>query len=230
MAESRARLGLHAGSEVGPGTPVPRNERALDRPARPARRVCGVAMPRGPVEDEQRARIAARQHLPGVFGPQICKGVLRRARPPVRARHEAGCAVVGPKLIDHQDEAEERPIGGAARNVNVQVLGGRARPQRPRVQRTELERSADDAAARLEQRRKYVEGVELGATIHEIVHLRRGAADLDVVAGRRRHGGGVCVGQRSSDRTARGREGRRSLAPVTLKWRPSGVRSLRPTC
>ena len=117
------------------------------------------------------------------------------ARPPVRARHEAGRAVVGPKLIDHQDEAEERPIGGVAPNVNVQFLGGRARPQRPRVQRTELERSADDAAARLEQGRKYVEVVELGATIHEIVHLRRGAADPDVVAGRRRHGGGVCVGQ-----------------------------------
>jgi hypothetical protein len=29
-AESRTRLGLHAGREVGPGAPVPRNERALE--------------------------------------------------------------------------------------------------------------------------------------------------------------------------------------------------------
>ena len=28
--QSRARLGLHAGGEVGPGTPVLRNERALE--------------------------------------------------------------------------------------------------------------------------------------------------------------------------------------------------------
>ncbi len=70
-AEPRARLGLHAGREVGAGTPVPRNERALDRPAGPARRVCGVAMPCGPVEDEQGARNAAGQHLPIMFGPEI---------------------------------------------------------------------------------------------------------------------------------------------------------------
>ncbi len=52
-SESCARLGLHASREVGCGAPVPRNKKALERPARPARRVCGVAMPCGPVEDEQ---------------------------------------------------------------------------------------------------------------------------------------------------------------------------------
>src|SRR6185436_7819953 len=125
------------------------------------RRVGCVTMPRGPIENEQRAGFAARQHLPPVFGSQICKGVLRGAGPSVRVRHEAGCSVVGPKLIDHQDEAEERPVSGTARNVNVQLLGGRARSQRPRVQRTELERSANDAATRFQQRWKYVEVVEL---------------------------------------------------------------------
>ena len=82
------------------------------------------------------------------------------------------CSVVGAKLIDHQDEAEERPVGGVARDVHVQFLGWRARPQRPRGERTELERSADDAVARFQQRWKYIEVVELGTTIYEIIHLR----------------------------------------------------------
>ena len=52
-----------------------------------------------------------------------------------------------------------------ARHVNVQFLGGRTRPQSPRVQRTELERPADDPAARVKEWRKHVKVVERGAAI-----------------------------------------------------------------
>ena len=66
-AESRAGLASHTAREVRPGTPAARDKRALERPARPARRVCRVAMPCRSVEDEQRASTAARQHLPATF-------------------------------------------------------------------------------------------------------------------------------------------------------------------
>ena len=68
----------------------------------------------------------------------------------MRARHEASRAVVGPEFIDHQNEAEKRPIGGFTLDVNMQVLGGHARPHRPRVERAQLEWPADDEAASLE--------------------------------------------------------------------------------
>jgi hypothetical protein len=51
-AESDVRLGTHSSREVGAGTPLPWNERALDGTARPTRSVCGVAVPCGTVEDE----------------------------------------------------------------------------------------------------------------------------------------------------------------------------------
>ena len=51
-AESDVRLGTHSSREVGAGTPLPWNERALDGTARATRSVCGVAMPCGTVEDE----------------------------------------------------------------------------------------------------------------------------------------------------------------------------------
>jgi hypothetical protein len=60
------------------------------------------------------------------------------------------------------------------------------------VERTELERAADDIGARLEQRGKYVQVVELRPTIHKIDYARRGAANVDVVACRRRNSDVVC--------------------------------------
>jgi hypothetical protein len=89
-----------------------------------------MAMPGGPVEDDQGARRAAREHLVIVFGTRIWDGVLRVARPPMRARDEACGAVVGSKLVDHQDEAEERPVGRFAPNVDVELLGRGMRSQR----------------------------------------------------------------------------------------------------
>jgi hypothetical protein len=50
--ESDVRLGTHSSREVGAGTPLPWNERALDGTARPTRSVCGVPVPSGTIEDE----------------------------------------------------------------------------------------------------------------------------------------------------------------------------------
>jgi len=102
----------------------------------------------------------------------------------MRSRHEARRSVVGPEFIDHQDEAEKRPIGGFTVDIDVQVLRGHARPYRPRVERAQLEWPADDEAARLEQRREDVDGIELGPTVHEVGHPSRGAPDSHVVGGR----------------------------------------------
>jgi hypothetical protein len=74
----------------------------------------------------------------------------------------------------------------------MQFLGRCVGPQRPRVERTEFERAADDTCARLEQRGKYVQVVELRPTIHKIGYARRGAANVDVVACRRRDSDVVC--------------------------------------
>lgn len=68
------------------------------------------------------------------------------------------------------------------------VCGRRVRA----LQRTELERSADDTAARVKKWRKHVNVVEGGPPIHEIAQLRRRAADSDFIAGCRGHGG--CTG------------------------------------
>ena len=48
-------------------------------------------------------------------------------------------------------------------NVDVQVLSGRGWPHRSRVQRTQFEQSVDDEAARLEERRENVQGIEFGS-------------------------------------------------------------------
>jgi hypothetical protein len=80
----------------------------------------------------------------------------------VRARHETGRAVIGSKVINHQDETEEWPIGGVALNINVQFLGARTASQSPRVQRAELKWPTDNAAASLKQWRIYVEVVNSG--------------------------------------------------------------------
>src|SRR5512146_3038957 len=57
------------------------------------------------------------------------------------------------------------------------------------MQRAELERPADDAAARLEEGREHIETIKLRTTIHEVGHLGGGAADPDVVAGGGVYGG-----------------------------------------
>ena len=154
-----------------------------------------MAVPCRSIEDQKRARGTARQHLPFVIGSKISQAVRWRAGPSVRARQETGRAVVGPKVINHQDEAEERPVGGISPNIYVQVLGRRVGPQRPRVKRTQLERPADDTAARLEQGRKYVEVVECRSTIDEIIHPRLSVPNPDVVTRRGCDGIGVRIGQ-----------------------------------
>ena len=102
----------------------------------------------------------------------------------MRARDEACGAVVGSKLVDHQNEAEEWPVGRFAPNVDVELLGGGVRSQRSPEERAELERPANDATACFQQRRKYVDVALIGTTIDEIDHLGRSTADSDVIAGR----------------------------------------------
>jgi hypothetical protein len=92
------------------------------------------------------------------------------ASPPVRTRDETGRSVIGSELVDHQDEADERPVGGVAPHVRVQFLRGRAWPQRPRQKRTELEWTADHGVARPEQGWEHVDVVECTAAIHEVAH------------------------------------------------------------
>jgi hypothetical protein len=130
-------------------------------------------VPGGPVEDKQRASRAACQYLAFACGPHIRQRVLWRARPPMRPWDKSGRAIVGPEIIHHQDEAKKRPIGGVSLNVHVEFLCVRALPQRSRVERTQLEGAADDLAACLEERWKYVEVVERRATIDEIAHPDR---------------------------------------------------------
>jgi len=77
----------------------------------------------------------------------------------------------------------------------MQLLGWCVGPQRPRVERAELERAADDTSARLEQRGKYVQVVELRPTIYKIGYARRSAANVNVVACRLRDSDVVCDGQ-----------------------------------
>jgi hypothetical protein len=113
----------------------------------------------------------------------------------VRAWHEPRCPVVGPELINHQDETEKRPVGGVTPNIDVQALDWRMGPERSGVERTELEGPADHETARLEQRGKDVQTLELGSTIHEIIHTRRGGTSMDVVVPRRCDSDGVCVSQ-----------------------------------
>jgi hypothetical protein len=93
----------------------------------------------------------------------------------------------GRKASIIQMNPKKRPVGGVARDVHVQLLGRRVRPQRPRDQGAELERPPDDAAARFEQRREDAKVVELRATIDEVGQPGRSRADPDVVAGGRGH-------------------------------------------
>jgi len=55
--------------------------------------------------------------------------VRRCAQPAVRSWNEARCAIVDSKFIDHQNEADERPIDGVARNINMQLLGKAVRAE-----------------------------------------------------------------------------------------------------
>src|SRR5215467_9520137 len=98
----------------------------------------------------------------------------------VRFRHEAGGAIIRPKLIDHKDKAEERPIDRVALNVSVQFPAARISMKRPSMKRTKLERAPDNLAACLEQRREYVQRIKLLAAIHKVVNPRRCATDFDV--------------------------------------------------
>jgi len=108
-----------------------------------------MVVPHGPIEDNERAGWTTSQHLTVVVGLKIRDGVLWHARPVMRPRHEAGCAILRPEIIDHQDEAQKGPIGGVARNIDVQLSAARMRLDRPRMQRTEFERPPNDAAARI---------------------------------------------------------------------------------
>ncbi len=194
-AEARARFWRHAGSEIGCGSPIAWNEEALDRPARPVRGVGGVAMPCRPVEHDQRTSNSACQHLFIVVGPPIRHRVLRHFGTMMRAWYKAGRAIVRSKLVHHQDETDKWPVGGFATHINVQILSRLMWPQRPRQQRAELERPANHTLAGFEKRWKDIEVVEHRATVHQIADARSGAADPDVVAGRRRHHGVVRVDQ-----------------------------------
>jgi hypothetical protein len=57
--------------------------------------------------------------------------VLRDAHPALRSGNETRGAIVDSKLIDHQNEADERPIDGVARNINVQLLRNAVRAEAP---------------------------------------------------------------------------------------------------
>jgi hypothetical protein len=61
---------------------------------------------------------------------QIGEIMFWEASPPVRTRDETGRSVIGSELVDHQDEADERPVGGVATHVSVQFLRCRAWPTR----------------------------------------------------------------------------------------------------
>src|SRR5262247_423010 len=65
----------------------------------------------------------------------------------------------------------------------------------PSMKRTKLERSPDNLAAGLEQRREYVEMVKLLAAINEVNDARRRATNFRVPFCCRRDGGIVRVGQ-----------------------------------
>src|SRR5262245_57577894 len=99
----------------------------------------------------------------------------------MRSRYEARGAIVGTELIDHEDETDERPVGGTAGDVHVQLLSRGARAKRPRLQRAELEGSTNDVAARREKRWKNIETVELRTAIHEVRDFRGRAPDPDVL-------------------------------------------------
>ena len=116
-------------------------------------------------------------------------------------RCEPGTKRVAPLSHRKSSTIRMNPSSGQSaesrRTSTCSSWAGDVRAHRSRVQRTELERSTDDAAARIEQRGIYVEVVELRTTIHEVAHARRGAADPDIVTRRGRDGGGVRVFQRS---------------------------------
>src|SRR6185436_16941390 len=106
----------------------------------------------------------------------------------MRARNEARRAIVRTKIIHHQNETEERPVGRFALDVHVQILRRHVRPHRARMERAQLAWSSDNGSARLEQRWKGPEVAEFGTPIHEVINASRRAADFYRVAHRRSGG------------------------------------------
>ena len=87
----------------------------------------------------------------------------------VRARDEPGGPVVGSKLIHHEDETDHRPPDHVAFEIHVKALCWRAGSQGPPEHRAELERLADDATTGFKDGLKYVQPIELGTAIDEVM-------------------------------------------------------------
>lgn len=190
-----ARGRVHPSGEIAARAAGPGNVGALERPAWFPRGVRAVAMPGGPIEDQQGSRRAAGGEIPSVGEERVRNLARPNVRPPVGPGYEAGRSVVGAEFIHHQDESEERPICGIAIHIDVKALAGAACPERACLKGAELERAADDEAAGLEERRKHIDLVERGAAIDEICHPRRCGTDPHVCARRGVHREGVGLAQ-----------------------------------
>jgi hypothetical protein len=117
-----------------------------------------------------------------MVGAHVGHRLFRRLRLTVRPRYDTGRAVIGPEVVDHENEAEQRPVGRLTLHVDVQLLVWRARAHRAPDERAELEGAAYHAAASIQQRRKEQQGLEYASSIGETGKLRARTADANVIA------------------------------------------------
>jgi hypothetical protein len=118
------------------------------------------------MEDDYRPCRTARAYL--VASPVF--QFVGRVGPQVRTRHEARGTVVRLKLVNHQDEADQRLAFGVPPDIRVQRLCRGARFQSSRQHRAELEWLAHNPETGCQQRRVDVQPIELRPAINEIMN------------------------------------------------------------